>query len=84
MNYELYQTTKGTPLVTIDNKREYALPASEKREYSLLANSANLKKMKKKYYLNSKKNEEEKVVDQEKKLIQDYVSKLRDSYISKK
>ena len=46
MNYELYQTTKGTPLVTIDNKREYALPASEKREYSLLANSANLKKMK--------------------------------------
>ena len=84
MNYELYQTTKGTPLVSIDNKREYNLPASEKREYSLLANSANLKKMKKKYYLNSKKNEEEKVVDQEKKLIQDYVSKLRDSYISKK
>ena len=84
MNYELYQTTKGTPLVTIDNKREYALPASEKREYSLLANSANLKKMKKKFYLNSKKNEEEQIVDQEKKLIQDYISKLRDSYISKK
>lgn len=84
MNYELSQTNKGTPMMTLENKRDHGLPASEKREFSLLSNSANLKKIKRKFYLNNKKNEEEKLIDQEKKVIQDYVSKLKDSYISKK
>ena len=61
----------------------YLQKRKEKREFSLLANSASLKKIKR-IYLNNKKNAEETVINQEKKVILDYVSKLKDTYISLK
>lgn len=83
MDFDLYQANKGTPMMTIENRRAHPLPAKEKREFSLLANSASLKKIKR-IYLNNKKNAEETVINQEKKIILDYVSKLKDTYISLK
>lgn len=49
MDFDLYQANKGTPMMTIENRRDHPLPAKEKREFSLLANSASLKKKLKEY-----------------------------------
>ena len=67
----------------IEILREQNLPLSEKKEFLIKSNTFNLRRIDERNKTNYEKMKIEKEKENEKKILQQYVEKIRDAYIVK-